>query len=230
MKAWVILICAVIFLAACTPSPQPQEQVVPQPEPQPIEEPAPVVPEEVPVEPAPQAEMTKRVKDLLAKADKTVTSYAYTYRGLPDRAMELSFSVRADKIKVELPFQTVVTPGTNYDTIFLDTMEQTGVAYCREESLNRCPDPERVFQVQYDTYFRRTPYQWLKLVTYAEETGSAAIDGRQTIRLTADIEGKQTLLFLDTFYGLPLKVEQGEDIYEFRRLIANQVTEEDVTP
>ena len=52
---------------------------------------------------------------------------------------------------------------------------------------------------------------------YAKKVGEEVIDSRNTWK----IETNNGILWVDTFYGIPLKVDSGGNIYKFEQLAVN---------
>ena len=61
---------------------------------------------------------------------------------------------------------------------------------------------------------------------YAKNVGGEVIDSRNTWK----IETNKGILWVGTFYGMPLKADSGGNIYRFEQLAVNGVQDSDVVP
>lgn len=174
--------------------------------------------------------MSEELSELLAKAEQKVTSMYYLFYGPPQDHIGYGFYVRGEKMKVSLPARVRFDEGRHYDTVYLNTDTKLAYGYCEAPE---CADKETAFTVKYKDYIKETPFDKLKLVEYGEIKGDETVENRKT--KVVEFEGKNVSgkMWIDTYSGLPLKVEEvveGETIKtEYRSLSVNSVMEEDVT-
>jgi hypothetical protein len=218
----VLAILAILILAGCAKQPTIKT----------AEEPvaAPAATEEVTETTA--KVLTTEVKDILERADKKVDSFSYLHSEPPGDTASNHYFVKETKIKVELYEPQQYDRRIYFDTVYIDTTSKTAVGYCEDKSDVRCPDKNRQFDVKYSDYFKKTPYMWLKEITYAEKVGEEQIDQKDVDVLQYEDSGKIVKVWINSFYGIPLKVEvtQGKSshLYLFSNFDANKLDEEDV--
>ena len=185
------------------------------------------VEEEPPViEPAGEAkEMTKDVKELLARASKKVESYSYYYYG-PETQLAYNLFIKGNKTKIIPPERVKVRENEFYDTTYLNTETKTALAYC--ESLNTliCQDTSKEFTLSYKDAYLKTPMDWLDEIKYAERLSEETMQERKTIKL---VSGEVGTIWIENFYGVPFQVEKDGKTYRFERMVFNQVKDSDVT-
>ena len=111
----------------------------------------------------------------------------------------------------------------SYDTIFIDKTAKTAQSYCVAAY---CIYKGKKADLRYDDVYIATLFDWLSGLTYAKKTGEQVIDSRSTWK----IETNNGILWLDVFYGIPLKVESGGKVYRFQEISVNSVKDSDVVP
>jgi outer membrane lipoprotein-sorting protein len=222
-----ILFAVLLFVSGCAQAPETQEPTAPEDG---------VVPEETPEEtPEEEPEEEQRVMSeelllLLARAEEKVNSMSYLYYGPPDSHIGYEFHVMGSNIKVVLPSRVRFDTNRYYDTAYLDTEEQTAFGYCEAPG---CEDKETAFTLKYDDYIRDTPLDKLSLLEYGEIKAEETIESRKVKLVEFEGENMTGKMWIDTYSGLPLKVEEtvaGDTLTtEFRNMGINSVTESDVT-
>jgi hypothetical protein len=201
--------------------------------------PAPIPPTPEVNEPAPADEgLGENIIALFAKAEK-YNNFKYKYRGEPNPTQIYNTVVWKTKMKITLPDTEKTDFGVPYDTVYLDTAEKTAVGYCEWDNRLQCNSVSAV-TLEYTDFNFKTPYQWTKEIKSGTSTGSEQIFGRNALRVSFKYEGKNSLMWIDEFYGLPIKIVVGLDdrgleiedtvTYSYQDLQVNAVFEEDVTP
>lgn len=186
--------------------------------------------QEMPQEEIEERVMGEELSQLLAKAGQKVTSMYYLYYGPPEDQIGYGFYVKGEKMKVVLPARVKFDKESFYDTVYLNTQKKSAHAYCEAPG---CLDKEKLFVVRYENYIRDTPFDKLNLVVYGEIKGDETIENRKV--KVVEFEGRNVSgkMWIDTYSGLPLKVEEtvkGETIRtEYRSLSVNSVMDSDVT-
>jgi len=163
------------------------------------------------------------VKELMAKS-KDVESLSYDYKRV-DKPLEKGFKVWVQEVAVkqELPLQTEVLNSVEMDTVIFDTLAKTANAYC--QSKKYCIKTGDIGAVEFDKYYIKTPLDWIDGISSAEKKGEARLANRDVWIL--ELEGNVTM-YVDTFFGVPLRVDNGQERHEFQNMIFNGVTDEQV--
>nr|MCK4930158.1 hypothetical protein [Nanoarchaeota archaeon] len=145
-----------------------------------------------------------------------VNSLQYSYVESPMILPKNIYYTSRDKMKIELRSKVRFTEDESYDTVYLDLIEKTGVAYCEDRDRSICPDRDKVFDVDFDDYFIETPFDWLAKVTSAELTGkSKTLEQRNAKEVSFWIGQEPGVMFLDSFFGVPLQITFKDKNYEF---------------
>jgi hypothetical protein len=125
------------------------------------------------------------------------------------------------KYKPSLEIKTLDKP-ESYDSIFIDKVAKTAQSYC---TATYCAYKGKKENLNYDNAYIETVFDWLS-VTSAKKVGEEVIESRNTWKIETD----KGVLWVDTFYDIPLKVDSSGKTYRFEQLAANSVTDADVTP
>ena len=171
----------------------------------------------------PATEIAADIKELLNKHKTKISSIYYKYRG-PETGINFhEFYVKGNKIKYK-PFLEIksLDKPDSYDSIFIDKLAKTAQSYC---IATYCAYKGKKADLSYTTAYISTVFDWID-VTSAEKVGEEVIDSRNTWK----IETNKGILWVDTFYGIPLKIESGGKAYKFEQLAVNSVTDADVVP
>ncbi|MBI5061565.1 MAG: hypothetical protein HZB67_04605 [Candidatus Aenigmarchaeota archaeon] len=185
------------------------------------------------VQPPAQAEMrtpTKHVRDLLAKQGLKVKSMIFMYQDPQNKPEKDQYFIKGEKIKISLAQLDHISDNIYVTTIYLDRSTQEAIGYC-EAKMYRCKDPNKPFPVPFSKYERKTPVDWIAGVTYAEEVSSERIDDREVAVLQFEEDGSAVKMWLDTFFGVPLKIQVMKsgsivDEYIFEDIAFNSVTDD----
>ena len=222
VKKYLVVFFVVIlaFVVSCTPV----QQAAPT---------APAAPKaEVNVNPSaatpttqqPSQDISAEVEGLLNKSKTRVKSIYYKYKG-PETGNDFyDFYVKDTKIKYKpaLEIKTLDT-ADSYDTIFIDKTARTAASYC---VATYCAYKGKKQDLSYDDAYILTIFDWVSDLTEANKVGEEVIDDRNTWK----IETNKGILWIDTFYGIPLKAESGGKTYRFQQISANSIADADVTP
>lgn len=233
-----ILTLLLIFMVACAPA---QEPAQPAPQQQPSEEsqspPAEVV-ESVEEEKEDEQVLERVVEDveeekeglpqgvpaevqsLLAKG--SAKSLSYSYRGPETELKDLKFFVKGNNVRYipDLAQKSLDREDT-VTAIYINKKDKTIASYCDDR---QCLFPGKKEDLAYEDANIFTPYDWRLGITSAQQVGQEKIDRRATLK----IETNRGTLWLDTFYGVPLRVEADGELYEFKEMSFNDVKDEDV--
>ncbi len=216
------LIFLVFIVIACSSTPpQPIGTPVPPKEAPIVEQPKLLPPVEQPKEI--KKEISPEVEDLLSKHATKIKSIKYNYRGPQTVNNFFEFYVKGDKIKYlpKLEIKTLDSENS-YNTIYLDTTAKTAESYCVAAY---CKFGGKKADLEYSDNYLFTPFDFLK-VKSAAKLGEEVIDDRTTWKLSTDLG----TLWIDTFYGIPLKAEYGGNTYRFEKITVNSLQDSDVLP
>jgi len=177
--------------------------VTPKPAPE-VKEPAPSV------APTPDTKLSAEIKALLAKPDQKVQSFSYLYADPSTEGRYLStFNVKGSKIRIDLFGVDPYIIDNYFDTVYLDASTKSATARC--ESDKRCmshnvDNTAKVFDASFSDYYVKTPYEWIKEVTYAELVGPEIVESRSATKIVIPGDGKTTYMWLSDTYGLPMRI------------------------
>lgn len=219
MKKYIMPMCFILLLAlsACAPAQQQPQAPVQQPKAdatQTVQEPSTETKQEISAE----------VKEILDKSNTKIRSIYYKYRGPETGSNFHEFYVKGDKIKYKphLGIKSLDRP-ESYDAIFIDKTADTAQSYC---TAAYCAYKGKKLDLSYANAYLPTVFDWIDGLTKANKVGEEIIDSRSAWKL----ETNKGILWVDAFYGIPLKVESGGKTYKFEQISVNAVTDADVTP
>ena len=220
MKKHLLILCFILtlsYITACAPV-----QEVPTTAPKPeakidAKQPA----EEAAVE---KQMISAEVKELLDKHKTRVKSIYYKYRGPETGTNFYEFYIKDYKIKYN-PFLEIksLDKPDSYDSIFIDNSAKTAQSYCIAAY---CAYKGKKADLNYNDAYISTVFDWVDGLTKAEKAGEEVIDNRNTWK----IETNKGILWIDTFYGIPLKIDSSGKTYKFEQISVNSVQDSDVVP
>ena len=162
---------------------------------------------------------------------KLVRSYQYNYRGPPDRVESADAFVKDNHMKmVYVLHRNVEKPELRYNTVYFDTAAKELYAYCEQQT--KCyPIGNRPgVQLDYDAEYRLTPMEWYNRMVEAEKIGEQTFDRVKVIGIKFNFEGREVKAWINSLYGLPQLVEDGDKRYEYTAMAINRLTAADVVP
>lgn len=212
---YLVLMGILLLIASCAPQQQFQQQAVPAAKPDIVSQPAPA---------QPNLEVTAEVKELLDKSKAKVKSAYYKYYGPETGANFYEFYLKDSKIKYN-PNRELKTLDRldSYDTIFIDKSLKTAESHC---VATYCTYKGKKQDLDYDDAYIPTIIDWGSGLTYAKKIGEEVIDDRSTWK----VDSSKGTLWIDIFYGIPLKVDSSGKSYRFRQISVNSVQDSDVVP
>jgi hypothetical protein len=145
-------------------------------------------------------------KELVRRAS-TIQSYKYniTDPGVTDK--EYQFYVLGRFIKVGLPEQKKHKTGQVYDEIFMDRVTKTAFSHC---SYRICPKPnldKELEKVDYADYYINDPMEYLYKATNDKYVEEQMLGDQTTKVFNVKFEGKPAKIWLQEYYGFPIKIE-----------------------
>lgn len=196
--------------------PATEPETVPEPEPEPDPEPEPVI-----------RNIETDIQELFDEAKTAVKSYSYEFYGPGPYDEILTISIKGNKQK--LVYRVPIDyNGLEFDTIYLDSSSQTGEGYCENIYKGPCVNPNFKFGAAYIDFQHRLPMDWIDEVVRAEEVSSEYIGNRNALKLDVTTESGAGLMWIDDFYGMPVKVIINGTEWEYRHTVFNSVTDEDM--
>ncbi len=226
------MILVVGLLLGCAPSQSPvkeeeKKEVAPAPvstEKKPETVAKEEVEEDVELVEEPSGEISEEVQGLLDKTKGKAKSISYFYKGPETGTVVYEFFVKGDNVKY-LPDleQKSLEEEDSYNAIYIDTTLKAAASYCDDR---QCKFKGKKEDLSFEELHILTPYDWMEGITHAEKTREAKIDSRATW----GVETNKGMLWIDTFYGIPLKVEVDGIEYDFKKMAFNSVEGKDVFP
>jgi len=209
-----ILAIVAMFLAGCSGQP-----AVPEKEEVPVKET--VTPaKEVEQSPAEETESTvdepvqkvpdKKMQELLKKHVGRITSLSYMYQDATNKPEEWETLVKDGKMVVKLREMDNVQGEVYIDNVYMDLDKKSAEGYC-ERAVYRCKDPNTAVDVKFAKYYRKTPIEWIEGVTYAVKDSEEQMQQRTVWKIISEEDGKKTTMWVDDYYGVPLKVRVVEN-------------------
>ncbi len=225
MRLFFILVAVALLLVAAGCG-KAKEQPVAKPEAEikPEASPAPAPP--VVVEKAPVSGIDSDVQEVLDKRSK-VKGYKYLYYGPPNPGFGLEFRILGSKARLYLGTLSKLADGKTYDTVYLDLDEKSAVAYCESVSCTN----KGSLGVNFEEYYRPAPSDFAISVSGAKLRNYELLYQRKTaVIIFEDAKGINGTMWLDTVYGMPVKVQFNNSNYEYREIAFNTVAGDEVLP
>lgn len=180
---------------------------------------------------AEQQQMNPKIASLLVNKDIT-PNIIYEYSRPPDDPKIYTYHIKGDKAKVDLPRSNYIPKGeARLDVAYLDIAAKKAVAYCEEKGV--CEDRNKAYDVDFDKYYFRNPYNWLKDVpSDAEIVGTEQISTRDVTHIRYVESGATTDIWIDEFYKVPLEVlvtsNLGSSRYVYHLISINSVKDSEL--
>lgn len=209
------LFIVAVLLVSCTVQ---QTATAPKPSP------ASIQPSGNPPVAAQPAGISDEVKQLLDKSKTRVSNIYYKYKGPETEDKYYDFYIKGVKIKY-LPARKLqaLDQQDSYNSIYINIADKTAKSYCDDRA---CIYKGMKSALDYDKTYILTMFDWANGITKANKVGEEVIDDRTTWK----VQTNEGTFWLDTFYGIPLKIESNGKIYRFQQLNVNGVQDSDVTP
>jgi len=179
--------------------------------------------EEIDVEPI--KEVSPEIVDLLNIADEKVKSLKYDYKGPETAEAFYTFYIKGNLIKYtfEPTSKFIDAYDDAYDTIYFNKDDKTAMGYCDNK---KCKVKGKKADLSYDEVYILTSLDWLDEIKFAEKIGEQLIDKRNTWKLSTE----EFTIWIDTFFGVPMQVESGDNIIQFKKMDFKNLKDEDVNP
>ena len=229
MRKYSLILCIILFLfimVACVPS---QKEITSIPKPEAKVEPNEAVKEQ-PKELSPPSQLVNEegispdLQELINKSKIRIKSIYYIYRSPETGNKYHEFYIKDKKMKYIPSRETLsLDRQDSYDVIFIDNVAKTAISYCEAPY---CAYKGKKADLNYGDAYIQTIFDWINGVSKAKKVGEEVIDDRNTWKVETDLG----IMWVDTFYGIPLKIEYGGKVYRFQQISVNSVRDSDVTP
>lgn len=151
--------------------------------------------------------ISQEVQDFIDKASE-ISSFEFNTT-LPNSNEEGRYYFRGRDIKIVLP-KVRYTDNQPYDTIYLEKMYEKAFAYCSNVN---CPEKDFTAEpLNYSNFIIKNPRERLLMLNKAKVIGEEKLDRHITkIVEFTDVYGKKGRMWVQPYYGVPLKIEIEED-------------------
>lgn len=171
--------------------------------------------------PAPEKTVAEEAPEtkVVTKEPVVIDSIVFGYSTLSfTQAIDIYYA-KGDKIKIVLP-KPIDVGMKRYDTVYVDRTRKKAIGYCEEKGY--CKDRNKEIEISFETYDAPTPLDW-----------KFSMDNYVTDDIT---NGKKAEVYLDngvrywidTYLGLPVKVNDVEGEHYYNILSLNKVKDEDL--
>jgi len=172
--------------------------------------------------------LTDAAKTLFDKSSK-VKSLQFYYVESPNSMPDSKYFMSKEKMKVVLTTKQQFDPSSPYDTVYLDLVAKTAMAYCENRDSALCADKNRIYDAKYDDFIIITPFEWLNRITWADvTTKSKTIDNRNAVEVSFKIKESTGSMFVDGFFGIPMVVTFNGMTFDYREMAVNMVNSTDL--
>ncbi len=180
---------------------------------------------------------------LIAKSKK-VKSYSFGWapieivNGEPVTTIKHLYAVKGEKVRVETPFPSKYNHATFVPIIYLDLATKSARGWCTNQEIRECPPEGEERPARFSDYIIKLPMEWLDEIPNDAvlKEGPTFFD-RKTKTVEYEKDGQYYQLYLDAFYGVPVRVGIYSDPefrtltggVEYQNIAFNKVYVEDVT-
>jgi hypothetical protein len=162
--------------------------------------------------------ISPEIKELFSQQYK-IKSLTYKHKESLDVTKPIyPVYLKENLMKILLPGKNKLLNQNDLDTVIIDINSKSVNGYCESEKY--CSKQGDMGQVDYDTYYKKTPFDWVNEVNEAELLVGQRIFGRDTMKVK--VNGDYTY-WVDAFYGIPLKVEGNGVVFIYDEIIFNSV-------
>ena len=133
------------------------------------------------------------VVKLLEKSKDKLRNIKYEHRRFPNNQELHIISILGDKIVYILPESQAFFKDEYFDTVYMDISERSAVAYCEHKGDQKCPHPNKEFDVEFDDYIGMIIYDgWIDKIingkNYVKRDQETLFDRKVDV-FDVDIEG-----------------------------------------
>jgi hypothetical protein len=142
----------------------------------------------------------------LARRASSINSFKYKFSDTETGVKDYHFTSLNRFVKLTLPELKEHKTGEVFNEVFMDKLTETalshcGLAYCPKGSLDK-----EVEKVEFDDYYIRNPVEYLYRATDAEFVKEELLDDQYTKVFSVTFEGRPARIWLQEYYGFPLKI------------------------
>ena len=161
--------------------------------------------------PAENKDIPADIQNLLKNSEK-IKKVQYFYTGPETGTNNWKFVVEGNRIVYEPVLETKYPyKPEHYDSIVINKEAKTAETYCLGPF---CVANGKKSDLKYDANYIKTTLDWVDGITKAEKIGEEVIEQRDTWKISTN----NGMLWIDTFYGVPLKVESNGKTYTFKQV------------
>lgn len=180
-------------------------------------------------------QFSPELRDLLQKADSEVKSVTYMYAESPNNIGFDTYLIKGTKMKILLFEKNDYIIDDYFNVVYVDTAAKTAKARC--ENKKRClsktiDNTKRVYELNYNEYRTKTPYEWIKEVQTAEIIGLETLNKHAVTRIKTNIRDTEVEMWVDNRFGLPHRIKATKDseetTYYFKNMMFNGIRDSDV--
>ncbi|MBU0614489.1 MAG: hypothetical protein KJ601_00170, partial [Nanoarchaeota archaeon] len=157
---------------------------------------------------------------------KTIKSISYTFQSLDNGVTTIrSAFVKGDKMKLKKSVEGaygVIPKGKEHDTIYIDMTAKTAIGYCEDNKI--CTRSDAPIALDYEKEVVLDPLTLLDQIESAEKIATEQLDSRNVVKFSSEIG----TAWIDTYYGVIMRVEEGASIIRFENWEVNQVKDDEV--
>lgn len=143
--------------------------------------------------------------ELLRRAS-AIESYTYKFSDSDIGDAVYGYEVLGRFVKITLPEPKKHKTGEIFDEIIIDRVTKTALSHCSREL---CPRPnidKELEKVEYDEYYMYDIYEYLTRATFGEYLKEEIIGNQYTKVFSAKFEADEARVWLQEYYGFPLKI------------------------
>ncbi|MFH1064629.1 MAG: hypothetical protein V1729_06100 [Candidatus Woesearchaeota archaeon] len=144
-------------------------------------------------------------RELLRRAS-AIDSFSYNFSDTKLGDEIYGYELFGRFVKITLPEPQKHKTGEVYDEIIMDRLTKTALSHCSREL---CPRPnidKEVEKVDYDTYYLNDIYEYLTKATNGQYLNEEMMGDQYTKVFSANFEGNEARVWLQEYYGFPLKI------------------------
>ena len=172
--------------------------------------------------------------DELLRRASAIESFRYKLTDTELEAPDQEFIVRGRFVKIKLEQPQYHDDGTIFDEVLIDKLTEKALAHC-SKTLCKNPTDKEVEHVEYSDYIQMDPVEYIYQITNAEYADQEILDKQYTKVFNAKFEGKDARVWLQEYYGFPLKIivrnqDNSRRTIEFKDLMINEVRSGELQP
>ncbi|MBW2997665.1 hypothetical protein KY349_04970 [Candidatus Woesearchaeota archaeon] len=143
--------------------------------------------------------------ELLLRATR-ITSYKYSLVDTGLGVEGYDFTVLGRFVKVRLPDVQEHDSGVVFDEVFMERLTKQAFSHCSRYVCEKPDIDKEIERVEYSDYYISDPMEYLYKVTDAEYVKDDVLGDQYTRVYSAKFEGKDARVWLQEYYGFPLKI------------------------